>query len=130
MKRLLLILIYVAGIIYTHGQVVVEFSKQKKRSKIRATVQFKGASSKADTILRSYLERNLNASTVIYKSVKKGKYVVVVKYIFSKDDTLSDISCDNDPGYGMCQEIIRLMKKFTIWKPAAQNGRNVGTYRH
>jgi periplasmic protein TonB len=130
MKHLLLMLLCLADIIYTHGQVVVEFSKPKKRNKvIIVTVQVKGTSAK-DSALLSSLQRNLDASKVISKGLKKGKYIVVVKYLFSKDGTLSDISCENDPGYGMCQEVLRVMKRTKNWTPAGQNGRTVNEYRH
>jgi periplasmic protein TonB len=76
------------------------------------------------------LQRNLDASKVMGKGVKKGKYIVVVKYLFSKDGSISDIGCVNDPGYGLCLEVIRVMKKTKNWTPAAQNGRTVNEYRH
>jgi hypothetical protein len=129
MKHLLLMLLCIGFIIYTHGQVVVEFSKPKKRSKAIVTVQVKGTSAK-DSALLSSLQRNLDAAKVMGKGVKKGKYIVVVKYIFSKDGSISDIGCENDPGYGLCQEVIRVMKKTKTWTPAAQNGRTVNEYRH
>jgi hypothetical protein len=129
MKHLLLMLLCLACIICTHGQIVVEFSKPKKRSKAIVTVQVKGTSIN-DSALLSSLLRNLDASKVMGKGVKKGKYIVVVKYLFSKDGTLSDISCEKDPGYGMCQEVLRVMKKNKTWTPAAQNGHTVNDYRH
>ena len=130
MKRLLLTLICLAGIFYTHAQVVIEFSKAKKRSKTIAKVEVKSAYPGGDTSWRSSIERNLNASTVIGKGAKKGKYTVVVKYIISLDGYLSDIICDNDPGYNMCQEALRIIKKSKTWTPAKQEGRNVMPYRH
>lgn len=115
MKRFLLILICLGGIIYTHGQIVIEFSKEKRRSKILAKVQVKGAFPGGDTSWRSYLEKNLNASEVIGKKAKKGKYTVVVNYVLSKDGDISDIMCKDDPGYKMCEESIRVIKKTTRW---------------
>ena len=134
MKHLLLMLLCLSCIIYTHGQVVVErveveFNKPKKRSKAIATVQVKGTAAK-DSALLSSLQRNLDAAKLMGKGVKKGKYIVVVKYIFSKDGSISDMGCENDPGYGLCQEVIRVMKKTKTWTPAAQNGRTVHEYRH
>jgi periplasmic protein TonB len=134
MKHLLLMLLCLSGIIYTQGQVVVqrvevEFNKPKKRSPAIITVQVKGNSAQ-DAALLSSLQRNLDAAKVMGKGVKKGKYIVVVKYIFSKDGSISDIGCENDPGYGLCQEVIRVMKKTKTWTPATQNGRTVNEYRH
>jgi hypothetical protein len=129
MKHLLLMLLCLACIIYTHGQVVVEFNKPKKRSKVIVTVQVKGTSAK-DSALLSSLQRNLDVSNVMGKGLKKGKYIVVVKYLFSKDGAISEILCENDPGYGLCREVLRVMKKTKTWTPAAQNGRTVNEYRH
>ena len=118
MKRFLLMLMCLAGIIYAHGQVVIEFSKEKKKSKTFAKVQVKGAFPGGDTSWRSYLENKLNASKVIGKGAKKGKYTVVVKYIVTKDGSIADVQCENDPGYEMCAEAIRLIKKSTYWGPS------------
>ncbi|GAB2815659.1 hypothetical protein GCM10027043_14990 [Ferruginibacter profundus] len=108
---------------------MVEFNKPKKSSKAVATVQVKGNSAQDSALLLS-LQRNIDAARVMGRGVKKGKYIVVVKYIFSKDGSISDIACENDPGYGLCQEVIRVMKKTRAWTPAAQNGRTVRDYRH
>jgi periplasmic protein TonB len=134
MKHLLLMLLCLSGIIYTQGQVVVqrvevEFNKPKKRSPAIITVQVKGNSAQ-DSALLSSLQRNLDPTKVMGKGVKKGKYTVVVKFIFSKDGSISDIGCENDPGYGLCQEVIRVLKKNKTWTPATQNGRTVHDYRH
>jgi hypothetical protein len=130
MKRFLLILTFLFGIIYTYGQIVIEFSKDKDRSKILAKVVVKGAFPGGDTSWRSYLEKNLNTSMVIGKLAKKGKYTVVVNYVFTKDGTISDIMCKNDPGYGMCEESIRIIKKSVKRNPAnPAEVRNVNTYR-
>lgn len=80
-----------------------------------AKVQVKGAFPGGDTSWRSYLEKNLNASEVIGKKAKKGKYTVVVNYVLSKDGDISDIMCKDDPGYKMCEESIRVIKKTTRW---------------
>lgn len=129
MKRFLLLLIFLLGIVYTHGQIVIEFSKDKNRSKAFAKVEVKGDFPAGDTSWRSYLEKNLNTSTVIGKRAKKGKYTVVVNYIVAKDGTISDILCKHDPGYGMCQESIRIIKKSVKWSPANPvKVHNVNTY--
>lgn len=128
MKRFLLTLLCLAGIRYAHAQVIIEFSKEKRRSKTIARVDVEDP--KGDTSLRSYLERNLNASTEIGKRAKKGKYTVVIHYVVSKDGSIADIICKEDPGYGMCKEAVRIMKKYKFWVPAQQNGRTVSTYRH
>jgi len=77
----------------------------------------------------SFLKKNLNGDVPTDNGAPEGTYTVVVKFVVSKDGSLSDISCENDPQYGICQEAIRVIKKTKNWKPAIQNGRNVNAYR-
>jgi len=76
-----------------------------------------------------YLERNLNRDLPVENGAPPGKYTVVVSFIVSKTGDISDVTADNDPGYGTKAEAIRVITKGPKWKPAVQNGRNV-IYRH
>mgnify|MGYP001792854516 FL=1 len=76
-----------------------------------------------------YLERNLNRDLPVENGAPPGKYTVVVTFIVSKTGDISDVSAENDPGYGTKAEAIRVITKGPRWKPAVQNGRNV-IYRH
>lgn len=76
-----------------------------------------------------YLERNLNRDLPVENGAPPGKYTVVVSFIVSKDGSISDVSAENDPGYGTKAEAMRVINKGPHWKPAVQNGRNV-IYRH
>jgi TIR domain/Gram-negative bacterial TonB protein C-terminal len=78
---------------------------------------------------RSYLRKNLNGNTPVDLGAKRGKYTVIVKFVVSKDGSLSDVTCENNPGYGMCQEALRVIKGCPNWIPATQNGRYVNAYR-
>jgi protein TonB len=76
-----------------------------------------------------YLERNLNRDLPVENGAPPGKYTVVVSFIVSKTGDISDVTAENDPGYGTKAEAIRVILKGPKWKPAVQNGRNV-IYRH
>ena len=76
-----------------------------------------------------YLERNLNRDLPVENGAPPGKYTVTVSFIVSKTGDISDVSAENDPGYGTKAEAIRVITKGPKWKPAVQNGRNV-IYRH
>lgn len=76
-----------------------------------------------------YLERNLNRDVPNDNGAPPGKYTVVVSFIVSKTGTISDVTAENDPGYGTKAEAIKVIQKGPAWKPAVQNGRNV-IYRH
>ncbi|MES2330766.1 MAG: energy transducer TonB [Bacteroidota bacterium] len=76
-----------------------------------------------------YLERNLNRDVPNDNGAPPGKYTVVVSFIVAKDGSISDVTSENDPGYGTKAEAIKVIQKGPKWKPAVQNGRNV-IYRH
>ncbi len=76
-----------------------------------------------------YLERNLNRDLPVENGAPPGKYTVIVSFIVSKTGAISDVTAENDPGYGTKAEAIRVITKGPPWKPAVQNGRNV-IYRH
>jgi periplasmic protein TonB len=77
----------------------------------------------------SFLKRNLDATTPGNNDAPEGTYTVVVKFVVSKDGSLSDIMCESDPGYGICKEAIRVIKKSKKWNPALQNGNIVNAYQ-
>lgn len=76
-----------------------------------------------------YLERTLNRDLPVENGAPPGKYTVIVSFIVSKTGSISDVTAENDPGYGTKAEAIRVITKGPAWKPAVQNGRNV-IYRH
>lgn len=53
---------------------------------------------------------------------------VFVSFIVEKDGTMSDIKVLKDPGYGMGEEAIRVLKSIkTKWKPGKKDGKEVRT---
>lgn len=117
-----------AGIINIYGQnklykVVVEVKKVNRKKNIITKVEVSGVSgaSTEDTAMQSYIEKNFNASKALGKHAKKGKYIVAVKYIISKDGIISDVKCANDPGYETCGELLRIIKRKTKWLPGKVN---------
>jgi protein TonB len=76
-----------------------------------------------------FLKRNLDPDTPANNDAPEGTYTVIVKFVVSKDGSLSDIMCETDPGFGICKEAIRVIKKTKNWIPAVQNGNSVNAYR-
>jgi len=111
------------------GTQVVEVKKDDDENKIFTKVEVEAAFPGGEEAWRNYLRKTLNNNTPVDYGAPGGKYTVVVKFIVSKDGSLSDINCENDPGFGMCEEAIRVIKKTKNWTPAIQNGRNVNAYR-
>jgi len=75
-----------------------------------------------------FLRANLKVNTPVDNGAKAGIYKVVLKFIVNADGSLSDIKCENDPGYGMCAEAIRFLKTTPKWQPAVQNGKKINAY--
>lgn len=78
---------------------------------------------------RKYLEHNLDANVPVDNSAPIGIYTVIVQFIVDKTGVLSDIKPLTNFGYGMEQEVLRIMKKSPMWTPAMQNNKPVKAYR-
>ena len=76
-----------------------------------------------------YLKKNLNPSTASDNAAPPGTYQVIVKFIVSKDGTISDVVAESKHGYGMEEEAVKIIKRGPKWIPANQNGRSVNAYR-
>jgi periplasmic protein TonB len=111
------------------GTQVVEVKVADDENKIFTKVEVEAGYIGGDDAWRNYLRSTLNANTPVDNGASGGKYTVIVKFVVSKDGSLSDIGCENDPGFGMCEEAVRVIKKTKKWTPAIQNGRNVNAYR-
>jgi len=111
------------------GTQVVEVKVADDENKIFTKVEVEASYPGGESAWRNYLLKTLNGNTPVDNGASAGTFTVIVKFVVSKDGSLSDVSCENDPGYGMCQEAIRVIKKTKQWVPAIQNGRNVNAYR-
>jgi protein TonB len=76
---------------------------------------------------RRYLERNLQYPDAATENGTQG--VVRVQFVVDKEGNISEVQSLNDPGDGLAEEAVRIIKKGPKWKPAEQNGRKV-IYRH
>jgi len=109
----------------TVAAVKTDDDENKVFNKVEVEAEFPGG----QAAWRSYLQKTLNPNVPVDNNAPEGTYTVVVKFIVSRDGSLSDVSCESDPGYGMCAEAVRVIKKTRNWTPAIQNGRNVNAYR-
>ncbi len=93
--------------------------------KVEVEAQFPGGI----TAWMRYLQNNLNADTPIKNKARNGTYKVIVRFIVSKDGSISNVTAETHFGHGMEQEVIRVIKTGPKWEPALQNGRPVNAYR-
>jgi periplasmic protein TonB len=112
------------------GTGVVEAPKvEEDYDKVFTVVQIPAEFPGGTSAWTRYLERNLNRDIPSENGAPPGRYTVIVSFTVSKTGAISDVSAENDPGYGTKAEAMRVITKGPSWKPAVQNGRNV-IYRH
>jgi len=78
---------------------------------------------------RKYLEKKLNPNVPVNNGAPAGRYTVYVQFVVNKEGDIADVKALTDNGYGMEQEVIRLIRNGPRWTPAIQRGRNVNAYR-
>ncbi len=76
-----------------------------------------------------YLQKNLDANAPLDNGAAPGTYQVIVKFIVSKDGSISDVNAETKYGFGMEDEAMKIIQRGPKWEPALQNGRNVNAYR-
>jgi antitoxin component YwqK of YwqJK toxin-antitoxin module len=76
-----------------------------------------------------FLTKNINAHIPGEKGAPRGQYTIIVQFIVHTNGSVSDITPLTKFGYGMEEEVIRLIKVSPPWIPAQQYGKNVKAYR-
>ncbi|MEO7311980.1 MAG: energy transducer TonB [Chitinophagaceae bacterium] len=72
---------------------------------------------------RRYLERNLSFPEAAQENGTAG--VVKVQLVVDKNGKISEVTALNNPGDGLAEEAVRVIKSGPDWIPAQQNGRSV-----
>ena len=128
MKLLNFILLNFLFIGEVHSQSIIEIKNESDTNRIFTRVETEAAYPGGDTAWRNFLIANLNVSVAVNNGAPKGKYIVIMKFIVSKDGSLADVQCENDPGYGMCKECNRVIRVSSKWIPAQVGGKIVNSY--
>jgi protein TonB len=102
---------------------VVEEDYEKVFTKVENPAEFPGGQSE----WTRYLQKNLRYPDDAIDNGTQG--VVRVQFIVDKEGNISEVQALNDPGDGLAEEAVRIIKKGPKWRPAEQNGRKV-IYRH
>lgn len=108
---------------------IEEVNEDAAENKIFSRVEVEATFPGGDAAWRNFLQKNLRDTVPKSNGASEGVYTAIVKFIVNTDGSLSDFSCENDPGFGMCEEVMRVISKSKKWTPAMQNGRNVNAYR-
>jgi hypothetical protein len=108
------------------GQVVVEITKGKHKIYTYKVIQWVNPGE--DSTWVQSIEKKLNGSKPVKNRAKKGKYIVSVNFIKDRDGNICDVECINNPGFGLCAEVVRAIKKSGKW--VTGKGNIVRPYKH
>jgi clan AA aspartic protease (TIGR02281 family) len=72
-----------------------------------------------------YLESNLNNKIALDNGAPVGLYKIVVEFIIHQTGKVINIKTDKDPGFGMKEEVIRVIRNSPIWNPATNSGKSI-----
>ncbi|RYY61879.1 MAG: hypothetical protein EOO05_04860 [Chitinophagaceae bacterium] len=122
MKILLFILMSFLFVDETFSQNVLEITYHIGRKRKVTAIEVAAAVNDADTTRRERIAKRLSSFKVAGKGARRGTYTVLLRYVVSKDGSISDVRCDNDPGYGLCSEAMRAAIVSDVWKPGKQEG--------
>lgn len=78
---------------------------------------------------RNFLRTTLNANVPALNNAPEGKYTVIIGFYVDKNGLLDGIRPENDPGFGMAAEAIRVFKTSPKWKAALGYGKYQRVYR-
>ena len=78
---------------------------------------------------QSFVASNLDTNLLVKNGAPAGTYTLIATFIVGMDSVVTNIGCENDPGYGMCREAMRLIRKSGKWKRASNNGRIVNSFK-
>ena len=94
-------------------------------TKVEIEASFPGG----ESVWRNYLTLALNFNVAVDHYAPPGTYTVVVQFIVNKDGTVTDVKPLTNHGFGMEQEVVRVISKGPKWNPAIQDGKQVKAYR-
>lgn len=110
----------------TGGSVVAPLVKKEDYDGVFTSVQIAASFKGGPEAWKRYLERNLNYPD---EAQEKGTQATVyVSLVVDKYGKVSEVKALNNPGDGLAEEAIRIIKKCPDWVPAEQNGNKV-SYR-
>ena len=125
MKKMILGLMLLIINLFAIAQPGTDSVTGKVFDKVEVEAEFKGGFEG----WRKYLVKSLNSNVPIKNGAPIGEYQVIVRFIVSKTGAISDVEVETAHGYGMEQEVKRIITKGPDWQPAQQNGKPVNAYR-
>ena len=87
-----------------------------------STVENEASYPGGDAAWKKYLEKNLNSNVPNKNKAPIGKYTAIVRFIVDKDGSLSSIQPETNFGFGMEEEVVRVLERSGKWTAATKNG--------
>jgi protein TonB len=81
--------------------------------------EFGGDGNTMDNVIK-FIQKNLYYPREAFDN--KINATVPVKFVIEKDGSIGQVIALNDPGYGLVDEAILVIKKMPKWKPGKQQG--------
>jgi hypothetical protein len=78
---------------------------------------------------KKYLEDNLDRVLPLKKHAPAGQYTVLVNCIISYWGDISDVAAKTRHGYGIEEEVVRVIKNSPWWVPARHGGKAVNSLK-
>lgn len=94
----------------------------KNRMQIFTTTQIEAQFPGGPSAWKEYLEHNLRGELPWRNGAPKGRYKVMINFIVEKDGSITNVIPENNPGFGMTEEAVRVVCQSPKWIPAVQNG--------
>lgn len=97
--------------------------------KIFETVEVEASFPAGEKAWLRFVTNNVNPQVPAKKKAPGGTYTVLIEFVVDQHGQLTDFRALTSHGYGMEEEVIRMLKTSPRWNPAIQRGRNVKAYR-
>ena len=110
---------------FTFKGVTAQVPEDSVHTKVEIEATFPGG----ESVWRNYLTLSLNSDIAVANYAPSGTYTVVVQFIVNIDGTITDVKPLTNHGFGMEDEVVRVISNGPKWNPAIQNGKQVKAYR-
>jgi len=129
MRKTLLTFCFAVLAIAINAQTDSIAKKDSDDLKVFEKVEIEASFPGGDNAWRQYLEKTLHPDVPVTRGAPAGIFTVIVQFVVSKDGNITDVKALTNHGFGMEQEVIRVIRMGPKWKPAQQDGRYVRAYR-
>lgn len=113
----------------TFAQVSTNSGTMPGNAKDSTAVEVEASYPGGSEVWIKYLQKNLKANVPVKNDAPSGKYMAYVMFIVDKDGSVSNVKPETRFGYGMEDEVVRVIEQSGKWTPATRNGIPLKAYR-